>query len=375
MKRIFVFVAVLLTTPAFMLGQSVETFGSIRLEESTSGNTATLNPSALSTSYSLVFPSTWPSAGPTQQALIFNRNTQLLTFSPIPILDLAPQQIGYLDADGTTLRGSSQMLWDTLETKLTIASSGTGPVLSVTRSPASSSPLVTFEGGNVGVGTSTPQATLDINGDFGVRELSFTGALGVNNHNVDFGNTNKIGFVRIATNLASDINLTGLVGGRSGKMIQLYNATSRNIVIVNESANSTDTCRFKTSSVGNLSIRPRGTSTFTYSTAEQRWVMTSNVNSSTIGLTSGRHTITAGNKIVPTNLSAYMYVECNFPIPRRGYNVGLENGRVVGQIFAVEYGGTEEVLIGGNNIEQCVWHDKKADFWVWNGTKWICYGH
>lgn len=376
MKHIEIILLVCLVVPVLARAQSVETFNAIRLEDAASGNAVTIDPSALTTPYSIVFPASKPANGTGTEALRFNRLTQSMSFSTVPQLNLSAQQIGYLDADGYTLRGSANFLWDTTAKDVNLTALGSNSALQVKRLTPDNTTLATFEGGNVGVGTATPGVSVDVNGDFAIDEMTYSGALATTNNDVDFGNTNKVGFVRVATPLATDINLTGLVGGRNGKMIQIYNATSKNIVIVNDSPLSNDTCRFKTSETGNLSIRPRGTSQFTYSAAEQKWIMTSNVNSNTIGFTSGTYHHTVRNVPVPTNNSAYLYLTSTVPMINGNYNVTLEDGLVVGQIFAVEYGGKiETILIGGPNIRQCNNHDKQADMWVWNGTYWTCYGH
>ncbi|MBK6290561.1 MAG: hypothetical protein IPF59_02230 [Ignavibacteria bacterium] len=376
MKNIALAFLMSLAAPAVVLCQSIETFNAIRLEDAATGNTVTIDPSAVTTSYSIVFPASKPSIGVGSEVMRFNRLTQSMSFSLVPQLNLAPQQVAYLDADAVTLRGSANFLWDTTASQLRIGTAGSSSAMQVKRLGADASPLATFEGGGLGIGTAIPGVSVDVDGDFSIDEMTYNATLGATNNDVDFGNTNKVGFVRIASPLTADISLTGMVGGRNGKMIQIYNATTKNIVIVNDSPLSNDTCRFKTSETGNLSIRPRGTSQFTYSAAEQKWIMTTNVNSNTIGFTSGSYHHTNRNVPVPTNNSAYLYLTSSVKMKNGNYNVMLEDGLVVRQIFAVEYGGAiETILIGGPNIRQCNHHDKQADMWVWNGTYWTCYGH
>lgn len=365
-----------------VLAQSSETFNMIRLEDETTGNQLELSTTGLTGSYSLKLPASPTTSGPVNAGLFVNRFTQDMAFAPTPNIGLLPAQVAYLDSDGFTLRGSNSFTWDTTLGRLSLVKTEPGRLLSVTRSTPSSRPIATFIGGNVGIGTATPNSTLDVDGDFSIRELSYTSALNVANHNVDFGNGNKAGMVRIGSTTTNDISITGLVGGRNGKMIQLYNATGFNIVIVNESSSSTDTCRFKTSETGDLSVRPKGTSTFIYSAAEQRWIMTSNVNSSTIGFTSGTASTSVGNNTVETNNSAFIYLTNTIPLigtpPRYADaipNVFLTDGRVVGQILAIEYAGPQPVFLGGANVLQCNRHDKQADMFIWSGTRWVCYGH
>ncbi|MBK6290562.1 MAG: hypothetical protein IPH85_05155 [Ignavibacteria bacterium] len=381
MKPIILGLLTVLST-ATVLAQSVETFNTIRLEDETTGNLLELTTSGLANSYTLNLPPAPLLSGPVNTGLFVNRFTQSMAFAPVPNLGMLPQQVAYLDSDGFTLRGTNSFTWDTVANRMSLIKSAPGSVLSISRTTPSSQPVATFVGGSVGIGTASPTTALDVKGDFSIRELNYTAALALSTNNMDFGNGNKAGMVRIGSTTTQDVAITGLVGGRNGKLIQLYNATGFNIVIVNESSASTDTCRFKTSETGDLSIRPKGTSTFIYSAAEQRWIMTSNVNSSTIGFTSGTASTSPGNTTVETNNSAFVYLTNTIPLigtpPRYADaipNVFLTNGRVVGQILAIEYAGPEPVFLGGPNVLNCNKHDKQADMFIWSGTRWICYGH
>jgi hypothetical protein len=123
--------------------------------------------------------------------------------------------------------------------------------------------------GNVGIGTTTPNTKVDINGDIALRAGSYTATNGVTNHNIAIGARS---FVRI-TGPTAAFTITGIAGGQDGKMVILYNATGQNMTIANLNANSTAANQILTMSV-DVGTIGTGNVTLIYDATAQKWIVT-----------------------------------------------------------------------------------------------------
>ncbi|MDP4199652.1 MAG: hypothetical protein Q8922_03515 [Bacteroidota bacterium] len=176
-----------------------------------------------------------------------------------------------------------------------------------------------FEGGNVGINTTAPATYLDINGDLATRYSSVSASNGANN-NLTIGTSS---FVRLTGPTAS-FSVTGIAGGVDGKMLVLFNATTQQITISNESASSLAANRIWTlNSTGDIVISGKGAVKLIYSAADSRWIVISSsttVSTSTTGVItvkkpadqsiSNSTTLTNDNNLViPINANDSMVVE------------------------------------------------------------------
>jgi len=130
-------------------------------------------------------------------------------------------------------------------------------------------PAVMAQG--VGIDVSTPNTKLDVNGDFALRIGEFI-ASNNNNHNINIGNKS---FIRISGPNSSTYTITGIAGGVDGKYIILYNSTSRDMIIANQSTGSAASNRIICSDGVSPTIKPNGTATLIYSAVDSRWILVS----------------------------------------------------------------------------------------------------
>ena len=129
--------------------------------------------------------------------------------------------------------------------------------------------------GEMGMGTTSPNTTLDISGDLAIREYNYATAIPSTFNNANFdGANNQIGFVRLSS-ASSPFSITGIVGGVNGKMMSIYNATGQSMTIVNQSASSTAANRFITGTSANIPLPAGGTANLLYSSQDSRWVVRS----------------------------------------------------------------------------------------------------
>ena len=131
----------------------------------------------------------------------------------------------------------------------------------------------------VGIGTTDPKTTLDVNGSLSLRQntaqLSLSNG---NNNDINLG-TSPYSFYRI-TGPTAAFAITGIipVTGSDGQIVILQNTTNRDMTIVNNN-NSTAANRIYVPGEKNLLIRGiYSTITFQYSLSLQRWVLMDKMN-------------------------------------------------------------------------------------------------
>jgi hypothetical protein len=189
---------------------------------------------------------------------------------------------------------------------------------------------------------------------------------------VAFTPGNKTSFIRIASTLATPVTITGIAGGKDGKQLTLYNATSRNITIAAEGLSSLAQNRVRTPTDVNLVITPGAAYQLNYSGAEQRWRATFASPSDLTMMGQQEVTINANNTFLPSNAS---YLRVKTTGSANKYDVYLDNGVIPGQILVVENVGPKDIVFNGTNIIMDNAFNTMAPgdccIFVWNGSKWV----
>ena len=128
---------------------------------------------------------------------------------------------------------------------------------------------------NVGINTTTPQASLDINGDLALR----IGVINLpNTTNADVNTTtNRKSVYRITSSAASATSISGLTGGVDGRTITLMNTAALPMSLVSDGVGNASTAanRILTSDGNALSISTNGAVTLLYDGTASRWRVSS----------------------------------------------------------------------------------------------------
>ncbi len=130
---------------------------------------------------------------------------------------------------------------------------------------------------NVGIKTSTPQTSLDVNGSFSLKES----ALGLVNGDNNEINISDFSFFRISGPGAA-FAITGIANGKDGREITLYNSTAFALTIKNLNAASGASRRIRTLTgsdmifnAGNASVKLQ------YSAIDSNWIVVGQQNQAT----------------------------------------------------------------------------------------------
>ncbi len=118
--------------------------------------------------------------------------------------------------------------------------------------------------GNVGIGTITPTAKLDIEGDIVVRKTTIS-TTGVQNA------LNRGGGSSIYFGVSGTVTLNGIAGGQDGMILYLFTASAATLIINNENVGAIAANRIATHTGSALTITGRGGATLIYDSSVGLW--------------------------------------------------------------------------------------------------------
>ncbi|HEY0040982.1 MAG TPA: hypothetical protein VGB71_09980 [Flavisolibacter sp.] len=135
-------------------------------------------------------------------------------------------------------------------------------------------------GQNVGINTTTPQASLDVVGDVVFRTTNLVTADGITLA-IDV-TTNKSKAYRI-TGPTADFIVGGITAGVDGRVVVLFNRTGFAMQLNNEDATAAASGQIVTGTAADLTIPNKGSITLQYDGDEGRWIVTGSSKGATAG--------------------------------------------------------------------------------------------
>ncbi len=227
-----------------------------------------------------------------------------------------------------------------------------------------------FTSGSVGIGTSAPNTMLDVVEDVAYRELNYTTTLSATSNDLEFNTGNKASYVRIGTQTGA-FTITGLGGGSTGKIMTIYNASGKTMILKHDNTGSAAANRIINSTTATLYIDDKGSVTLAYSGTDSRWIVTATMGALGMTPTQTTKTVTTTDKTLPSSDNNYIRVTNNSGT----ITPTFEDGSYVGQILVIQNDGpnsltildTTNVEINGGTVTLGA---KDVVTLVWNGTKW-----
>lgn len=158
---------------------------------------------------------------------------------------------------------------------------------------------------SMGVKTSSPQTTLDVNGSVAMREGTPLSIANGTNNNVTI---DTMSFYRITAPTAA-FTITGFTNGFDGRLLTIINVTNYTMTlqhqVTSSSANQINT------GGSDVSIASNGVATFIYNIALTKWVLTSGQSMTAGWSTTGNSGTTAGTNFVGTTDAQSLVFKAN----------------------------------------------------------------
>lgn len=158
-----------------------------------------------------------------------------------------------------------------IENITSATSTAEGQLLFYTKAATLTERMRINEDGDVGIGTNSPSTSLDVAKDVAIRENVVTLSINAISNMSGLDDKSFVNF----DSAPSDFTIYGIANGVDGKILRLYNSTTYNMTLANETTFNTAANRILTMSGGNISTVGDGVITLQYSGSEQRWIVVS----------------------------------------------------------------------------------------------------
>lgn len=126
------------------------------------------------------------------------------------------------------------------------------------RTNANDTRMKILANGNVGIGTTTPDAKLEINGDFSLNKKTTVSVVGTQNA------LDRLGASIIFVNAPGTVTINGLTGGFDGMIVYIYTSNTNTLILNNENSAAVFNNQIVTNTGSAITINGRGGVTLLY---------------------------------------------------------------------------------------------------------------